>query len=110
MSDAQIHVIDSTRASRTFNVHKVIMVTSSPFFRQMFISNANENLNSVKIELPSHKTFDHILQFIYQGQLVIDESEVPELKDAMTTFKFIDMVNKIFPLTYALVPKCVKLN
>jgi hypothetical protein len=78
--------------SKLIPAHKNILVTRSEYFRAMFLGGMRENTQST-INLPNMEpeTFTLVLEFLYTGQVTVDEKNVVSLINAAAIFRIDDL-------------------
>jgi len=90
---------DKNFADVTFQVgselipaHKNILVTRSEYFRAMFLNGMKENQQDV-IQLPNMdaQTFTSVLEFLYTGNVTVDEKSIVSLVNAAAIFRIDDL-------------------
>ena len=76
-----------------FPCHRVILVSTSPYFQALLTDKFRENsLNSIKLCDIEPQIFSSLLNFIYTGEIEIDENNVQELLIAGDMFQLDEMV------------------
>ena len=78
MCDATLKV-----GGKEFPVHRIILSAASPYFQVMFTSGlAESHLDHVEIHGINAEVFSTVLDFIYTGKVVVNESNVQQLLPA----------------------------
>lgn len=71
-----------------FKCHKLVLITSSLYFENYF--KENSNFSSITLENISSKTFNEILNYLYQGFLSFNIN-IEELLDILNTSEFLSL-------------------
>lgn len=87
--DFQLKVED-----RTFNVHRVVLSASSPYFEALFSNDLIEKESKfVEIKDINSKIFEAIVDYIYSGDISIDGDNVQELLSAAHRLQLSEIVS-----------------
>ena len=63
--------------------HRTVLSSASPFFKQLFTINQNNNNNVLYLKGIHHQELEAMLEFIYLGEAKIDEERIHKFIDAM---------------------------
>lgn len=78
-----------------FEVHKLVLAATSPYFKAIFTSNMKEsNENTVTLHGSNKEAVEIITNFLYTGQLNIDDSNVQCLLAEASLFQMAELQNK----------------
>lgn len=85
--------LEFTVKSQQFPCHRIILVSTSPYFEALLTNAFRENsLKSIKLHDIEPQIFSSLLNFIYTGEIEIDENNVQELLIAGDMFQLDEMV------------------
>ncbi|CAG2183085.1 unnamed protein product, partial [Oppiella nova] len=86
--DFQLKVED-----KTFDVHRVILSASSPYFEALFSNDLLEKESKyVELKDISAKIFDELIEYIYSGELSINGDNVQELVSVANRLELSEIV------------------
>ncbi|CAG2115853.1 unnamed protein product, partial [Medioppia subpectinata] len=79
---------------KIFNVHRVVLSASSPYFEALFSNDLIEKESKfVEIKDISSKIFDVLLEYIYSGEVAINGDNVQELVSAANRLELTEIVS-----------------
>lgn len=85
--------LEFTIADQQFPCHRIILVSTSPYFEALLTDAFKENnLHSIVLHDIESQIFSVLLNFIYSGEIEIDENNVHELLIAGDMFQLTEMV------------------
>lgn len=75
-------------ADKVFRAHKIVLISSSPYFKAMFLSGLVESLkDTVTLQNIEPEAFEAILDMIYDGKILISVGTVQSILCAASIFQ-----------------------
>ena len=96
--DMQVRTADGV----IFKLHRCVLASSSDFMNVLFQSGMRDSETTVALETITSSLFSAFVDFIYDGQCEVDESQLPALLEAASLLQSLPLQEKT---TYAIVSR-----